>query len=236
MTKEAIASTIMSQPVAFYASPFKPEYRWIRNAVAKAARELNVEFRAIDEVVQPGTDIVSAIHREIEEADLAFAVLTEFNPNVMYELGRLLQASKPTILIVDKNHFPLPFDVRTFAAVTYDPAVDDEEDLSAVVARALAKVKDALKQPERAALARTGQAPVLSGVFAKVVAFASFDFERIRGDVQKQLGRTGCSTTEIKAVDDGSFKGWHQRLTCTSGDEVLIVVDLNGQVVRVRVL
>jgi len=226
----------MSKPVAFYASPFKPEYRWIRNAVAKAARELQVDLRAIDEVVQPGTDIVSAIHREIESADLAFAVLTEFNPNVMYELGRLLQASKPTILIVDKNHFPLPFDVRTFAAVTYDPAVDNEDDLSAVIARALAKVKEALKQQGRVALTQKQQATVPSGVFAKVVAFVSFDFEQIREDVQKQLGRHGCSTTEIKAVDDGNFKGWHQRLGCASGDEVLIVVDLNGEVVRVRVL
>jgi hypothetical protein len=35
----------MNWPVAFFASPFKPEYRWVRNAVAKAARELQVELR-----------------------------------------------------------------------------------------------------------------------------------------------------------------------------------------------
>jgi hypothetical protein len=227
----------MSNPRAFYASPFAPEFRWIRNAVAKAARELGVELRAVDEVVQPGADIVSTIHSEIERADLAFAVITGFNPNVMYEVGRLLQASKPTILIVEKKSFPLPFDVRTFAAVTYDPAEDEEEDLSAVIARALAKVKEALELRKRQNLAATPVSPAaLSGAHAKVAAFVSFDFELIRKQVLAQIGKTGCTTSEIKAIDDDSFKGWHQRLQCSSGDEILIVVDLNGQVVRTRVV
>jgi nucleoside 2-deoxyribosyltransferase len=88
---------------AFYASPFAPEFRWIRNAVATACREQDVELRAVDEIVSPGANIIFAIHQEINECDFALAVLTGNNPNVYYELGRLFQASKPTILLASQD-------------------------------------------------------------------------------------------------------------------------------------
>jgi len=47
---------------AFYASPFAPEFMWIRDATAKACREHNVDLRAVDEVVLPGASIIHAIH------------------------------------------------------------------------------------------------------------------------------------------------------------------------------
>jgi nucleoside 2-deoxyribosyltransferase len=88
---------------AFYASPFSEEFRWVRDAVATACREHEVELRAVDEIVIPGGNIVHAIHQEIDDCDFAFAVLTDSNPNVFYELGRLLQASKPTVLLISEK-------------------------------------------------------------------------------------------------------------------------------------
>lgn len=72
---------------AFFASPFAEDYRWIREAVAAACRELRIEFRPVDEMVMPGTNIVPAIHHEIAQATLAVAVISGLNPNVMYELA-----------------------------------------------------------------------------------------------------------------------------------------------------
>ena len=130
---------------AFFASPFAPEYRWIREAVAKACRRQSVELRAVDEVVPPGANIINEIHREIEGADLAFAVISDLNPNVMYELGRILQASKPTVLLADQSTFSnLPFDIRSFAVIAYDASARDVEGLSVTLEGALGRAKNAL--------------------------------------------------------------------------------------------
>jgi len=67
---------------AFYASPYAEEFRWIRDSVASACREHEVDLRSVDEIMIPGGNIVHAIHQEIEECDFAFAVLTDSNPNV----------------------------------------------------------------------------------------------------------------------------------------------------------
>src|SRR5664279_5799719 len=99
---------------AFYASPFAPEFGWIRDAVARACRQYDVVLRAVDEITMPGGDIVQTIHQEIDDCDFGIAILTGSNPNVFYELGRLLQASKPTILLASRDAFAsLPFDIRT---------------------------------------------------------------------------------------------------------------------------
>ena len=66
-------------------------------------------------------------------------------------------------------------------------------------------------------------------------ALLPYNFDRIKQDVEGNIGNSGCKTIEIKAVDSGGFKGWHQVLVCPNGDEVLIVIDLNGEVTRVRV-
>jgi hypothetical protein len=79
---------------AFYASPFADKYRWIRNAVAASCRKLGIDLRVVDETVSPGTDVVSAIHYEIKQCDLAYVVISDLNTNVMYEFGMLKQAHR----------------------------------------------------------------------------------------------------------------------------------------------
>jgi nucleoside 2-deoxyribosyltransferase len=224
---------------AFFASPFAPEYRWIRDAVAKACRHQSVELRAVDEVVLPGAYIINEIHREIEDADLAFAVISDLNPNVMYELGRILQASKPTILLADQSTFShLPFDIRSFAVIAYDANARDIDGLSVTLEGALGKAKNALTLQGRNALVKDksvtiGHRP--PGATSWTAALLPYNFDRIKQDVEGNIGTSGCKTIEIKAVDSEGFKGWHQVLSCPNGDEVLIVIDLNGEVTRVRV-
>jgi nucleoside 2-deoxyribosyltransferase len=230
---------VRRQLKAFLASPFAQEYRWIRNAAAKACRELNVDLRVIDEVVTPGADIISAIHQEIESADLAFAVLTGYNPNVMYELGRLLQASKPTILIIEKGSFStMPFDIRSFAAITYDAGQKNEEDLAAVAIRALSKVKEALSIRGRQQIAAGSfireVTPTVTAAY-RVASMLAFDFEDTRREAEKRMGKKGCTSIDIQAKDTADFKGWHQVLRCACGDDILVVVDLNGEIVRTKI-
>lgn len=216
---------------AFYASPFAPEFLWVRNAVAKACREHNIQLRVVDEIVVPGGNIVHAIHQEIDECDFAIAVLTGNNPNVFYELGRLFQASKATILLASQHAFAtLPFDVRTFAILTYDSSTRDEIGLSVSVGNAIAKVRLALSPTTRqktlkaAGVSRSGQ-----------IAVEVVDFERIRNDAEAMIGKNGCKTVDIQNHDTDSFKGWNQTIDCPCGDSVVIVIDLNGDIKRVKV-
>jgi hypothetical protein len=215
---------------AFFASPFAAEYTWVRNAVAKACREHEVELRAVDEIIQPGANIIHAIHQEIDECDFAFAVLTGSNPNVFYELGRLFQASKPTILLSSEEAFAtLPFDVRTFAVLAYDESRRDQSALSATVGGAIGKVRLALDPKTRK---KTLQSSVVSRTTHVVV---HVDFEQVRRDAESMVGKSGCKTVDVQNHDTDSFKGWNQIIDCPCGDTVVVVIDLNGDIKRVRV-
>ena len=176
----------------------------------------------------PGANIIHAIHQEIDECDFAFAVLTGNNPNVFYELGRLFQASKPTVLLASQEAFStLPFDVRTFAVLTYSSSLQDEIGLSVAVGNAIAKVRLALDPTTRqktlrvASVSRLGQTVV--------------DFEQIRKDAEAMVGKNDCKTVDIQNHDTDSFKGWNQTIDCPCGDSVVIVIDLNGDIKRVKV-
>jgi nucleoside 2-deoxyribosyltransferase len=220
---------------AFFASPFAREYDWVRNAVAKACRELDIELRAVDEKATPGANLVVAIHEEIEQADLAVIVLTGLNPNVMYEMGRVLQASKPAVLLADDDTFKaLPFDIRAFATIKYDAKSKNETHLATVVARSLAIAKDALSHSFREQIAagkyRSVAAPE-TPTAVQTMAVTTIDFEEVRKEAQKRIGRNGCQTVDIETKDSG----WEQTLKCPGGDLIIVIIDINGDIVRIRV-
>jgi hypothetical protein len=153
---------------SFFASPFSQDFNWIRNAVARACREHDIEFRAVDETVTPGQDIASSIRQEIEEADIGIAVVSSYNPNVMYELGRLHQASKPTIILNESGAVKqMPFDIQGFARIEYDAGAKAESSLVAAVGSAWAKVKKALPIQGGQLIEREGRTPPLDHILRK---------------------------------------------------------------------
>ena len=213
---------------AFYASPFSEDFRWIRDAVATACREHKVDLKVVDETVLPGGNIVNAMHKEIDDCDFAFAVLTDSNPNVFYELGRLLQASKPTILLIsEKQSSQLPFDVRAFSVISYKSR-EQHRDLTGSMGSAIGRVRLAL-DPNTRSPSIEAQA-----VSAKTFGVAHLDFQKIRKEAERWAEVNDCETVEIKNYDTDSFKGWNQKLECPNGDEILIVIDLNGEIVKVK--
>lgn len=70
------------------------------------------------------------IQERLADADLAVADITDFNPNVMYELGFAHALRKPVLLVLEKGR-PFPFDPMGHLVVFYDPA--DAEALSRYV-------------------------------------------------------------------------------------------------------
>ena len=126
---------------AFLAMPFRDEHRWIQNAIAAACREAGLELIRVDEQVMPGSNIITAIHHFIKESSFAFVVITGLNPNVLYELGLLHAASKPTILLADRGTMDsLPFDLKTMMVVRYNAEAKDESDLKIVCMAAATRV------------------------------------------------------------------------------------------------
>ena len=223
---------------AFFASPYRDQYRWIRHAAATAARTANIDFRSLDELVTPGANIINTLHEEIDSCDFAIALLTALNPNVLYEVGRLLQASKPTILIADGDTLKnLPFDFRSFAFVTYDAHKQDEAALVNVLSKSFAQVREAIDPATRAKFraAASHASLVHSASIQQVSSVQTIDFEDIRKEAERRLGKNGCRTTDIIEFDSDSFKGWNQTIECPCGDDVLIVIDLNGDIKRTKI-
>jgi len=96
------------------------------------------EYRAdMDLASQPIMDKVATY---IFDSAFVIADLTEWNGNVLYELGLAHASNKDCIIIYNANkESSLPFDVRHIAAIKYDPS-----DIEALKKNLLAAVKDLL--------------------------------------------------------------------------------------------
>jgi hypothetical protein len=233
---------VPAQYLAFLAMPFRPELSWVREAIRRATQELAIQLRPVDEVLAAGDDIVAGIRQEIRECTLAYVVLIDLNPNVMYELGLLHEASKPTILLADKETVSrLPFDIRTRMVITFERREDAAEELKRAVITATGRLL-ALFEP--AARQQIVSAPAalpppsfqgLLGVQRVQLSIAKFDWEKIKNDGARAVGRKGCTTNNISSHDDGAFKGWRLRARCTGGETITIYVDLNGDIASVDV-
>ena len=227
---------------AFFASPFAEEYRWIRDAASTACREMDVEFRAVDETVLPGDPIVDAIHAEIATSDIGIAVITGFNRNVMYELGRLLGQSKPTILLADAESIGhLPFDLRGFSIIRYDSVAKNRADLTNVIAKSLARLKTAQEPSFLQTIATSGPIPAslstltISLTASEVQALPKIDWGAIQTEAERMLKKKGCKPIDIEVIDTDDMKGWRQTLDCPCGDTIVVVVDMNGDIKRAKI-
>ena len=232
----------MTEFKVFFASPFAPEYKWIRDAVAEACRLQTVTLRAVDEVVQPGSSIIETIHQEIDDSDFAVVVISSLNPNVMYELGRLLQASKPVVLLADENAFQqLPFDLRSFAIIKYKADEKLRSELTTIVSATIARIIRIITPGNSKKFAEGNlilpTLPPIPSSFQLDIA-DKIDFESRKKEVERRLGKTSpCRTIEMESQsdDEGSVSVYTMVIRCPDGDDVVIIIDLNGEVKRAKV-
>jgi hypothetical protein len=225
-----------AQYLAFLAMPFRPELRWVREAIRRATVELAIQLRAVDEILAPGEEILAGIRQEIRHCSLAYVVLTDLNPNVMYELGLLHEASKPTILLADKETITrLPFDIRTRMVVTFERREDAADELTRAVTTATGRLL-ALFEPSVRQELLSAPTPVQPPSFHGVqLSISQFDWEKIKNNGAHAVGRKGCATNNISPHDDGEFKGWRLKARCLGGDTIYVYVDLNGEIASVDV-
>ena len=221
---------------AFLAMPFRPELRWVRESIRQAAQELSISLRAVDETLAPGDEIVAGIRQEIRECSFAYVVLSDLNPNVMYELGLLHEASKPTVLLADRDTLArLPFDIKTRMVIAFERREEAALELTRTVVIATGRLLalfDPQARQEMLSLPIAGPSPTIQGI---QLSISQYDWEKLKNDGARAVGRKGCSTNNISPHDDGDFKGWRLKARCNGGDTIYVYVDLNGDIASVDV-
>jgi CheY-like chemotaxis protein len=70
---------------------------------------------------QPGS-IINGLIKELVYADLVLAVLTDFNPNVWYELGIRHASKNGTIMMIEEGQ-KLPFDISQYGVIMYNDKI-----------------------------------------------------------------------------------------------------------------
>lgn len=82
------------------------------------------------------SNIIKDILKELIDADLVLAVLTDFNANVWYELGIRHTLSKGTIMVIEEGQ-KLPFDISQYGVIKYEDTIlgasDFEEKLRSFI-------------------------------------------------------------------------------------------------------
>src|SRR5262249_53609500 len=96
--------------------------------VIRPALQSEYHVKRADEDTRSG-EIVAQIIIDIDRADLVVADVSGLNPNVFYELGVAHTLGKKIIHICDRST-QLPFDIRQYRTVIFDP-FDPEEHIRA---------------------------------------------------------------------------------------------------------
>ena len=82
------------------------------------------------------SNIIKDIFKELIDADLVLAVLTDFNANVWYELGSRHALRKGTIMMIEEGQ-KLPFDISQYGVIKYEDTIagasDFEEKLQSFI-------------------------------------------------------------------------------------------------------
>lgn len=109
-----------------------------QSIIAPAAAKAGFEVKRSDIAGEPG-NITHDIVRDLAEADVVVADLTEGNANVFFELGiRHVFRKSGTVHIVDKAT-ALPFDVRQYRAIAYSTDLAELPDVIDAIAAAMLK-------------------------------------------------------------------------------------------------
>lgn len=68
-----------------------------------------------------GTDIRDDMVTSLRESDLCVVVMTDMNPNVMFEFGIRFETGRPFVVLMDEaQRKSVPFDTRTLRIIFYD--------------------------------------------------------------------------------------------------------------------
>jgi hypothetical protein len=126
--------------------PFKEKLREVyRKAIKPACIKAEFKPLRVDELKGP-FNINRKIIEHIFLSNAIIADLTEWNPNVFYEMGVAHAIDNKTIMIIQKKH-ALPFDVSNYRCIQYEQTKGGLEELTRGIAEALNSIQKWRKYP-----------------------------------------------------------------------------------------
>ncbi len=105
--------------------------------------------------------ITQQVLKRVLQADLVVAVISELNPNVMYELGIRHAAAKPVVVLAESGT-KLPFDVATERTIFYEPDPMGMLELSKELSQALKHIRSGQEEDNPVTRANKGIAALAS--------------------------------------------------------------------------
>ncbi|MGH7450615.1 MAG: hypothetical protein ACRENG_04685, partial [bacterium] len=132
--------------LCFVLMPFKDELKEVYwQAIKPACDQASFLSLRVDEL--KGTfNINRKIIEHIFKSDAIVADLTEWNPNVFYEMGVAHAIDNKTIMIIQKQD-KLPFDVSTYRFILYEQAEAGLAKLREDIAESLLSLDEWRKHP-----------------------------------------------------------------------------------------
>ena len=112
------------QPVCVMLAPFGSSWGSVYDRVADALDEIGIAHVWVGAKSDIGGPFKDYIQEKLLEADLVIADISDFNPNVMYELG-FAHALKKAVLLVIRHGQEAPFDLMGHLVFVYDPSRPD---------------------------------------------------------------------------------------------------------------
>jgi hypothetical protein len=106
--------------------PYSTEFRSLKKTIAEALEESGIQPVLLEEKAGTGVHLLMDVQTAIERADFIIADLTGGNPNVMYEVGFAHALRRPLLIIVRRDVEQLPFDIRAYPFLIYDPSKPED--------------------------------------------------------------------------------------------------------------
>ncbi|HEU0019496.1 MAG TPA: hypothetical protein VFQ14_04310 [Thermoleophilaceae bacterium] len=111
----------------FMAIPFAEDYQdFYEDNIASSVREVGLHPVRVDEmpVRRKRRHIVDRIEEGIARSRFVIADVSQWNPNVVYEVGLAVGISKPILLLCERKVFDvkgIPFDFQSYELIKYSP-------------------------------------------------------------------------------------------------------------------
>lgn len=117
--------------LCFILSPLRPEFRGPRDAIQEAASDFNLRCERADDIKGAGV-IHANIWDHIQRAAVIVADITDFSPNVMFELGvatAIKENFRVVLLLREDAADNVPFDLGPFRHIRYKDTMSGAVDL-----------------------------------------------------------------------------------------------------------
>lgn len=136
------------KPTCFVLMPFADDFKEVfEHAIRPAAEAAGYDCYRADRAFGPSA-IISDIIKSIFSSAIIVADISGSNPNVFYELGVAHTIGNKAIVISQRTHQQLPFDLKAYRVIFYRKTIDGiKEDLRSQLDRAFSDFPSWRTQP-----------------------------------------------------------------------------------------